>query len=51
MSWTLVWIGGALVLGFHLGVMLMGLLCISRDGATDGEQRSRLRVERRTRPC
>jgi hypothetical protein len=35
MSWTWVWIGGALVLGFHLGVALMGLLVMSRDSRSD----------------
>ncbi len=30
MSWTWMWIGGALVLGFHLGMTLMSLLGISR---------------------
>jgi len=36
MSWTWVWIGGALVLGFHLGVTLMSLLVMSRDGGSEG---------------
>ncbi len=35
MSWTWVWIGGALVPGFHLGVTLMGLLVMSRDSQSD----------------
>ncbi len=35
MSWTWVWIGGALVLGFHLGVTLMSLLVMSRDSQSD----------------
>jgi hypothetical protein len=51
MSWIWVGMGGALVLGVCLGVMLMSLLCISRDGGTDGEQPSRLRAEGRTMPC
>jgi hypothetical protein len=51
MSWIWVGMGGALVLGVCLGVMLMSLLCISRDSATGGEQPSRLRAERRARPC
>jgi hypothetical protein len=36
MSWTWVWIGGALVLGFHLGVTLMSLLVMSRDSGSGG---------------
>jgi hypothetical protein len=32
MSWTWVGTGGALLLGFYLGVTLMGLLNISRGG-------------------
>lgn len=35
MSWTWVWIGGALVLGCFLGVTLMSLLVISRDSQSD----------------
>ncbi len=35
MSWTWVWIGGALVLGFHLGVTLMSLLVMSRDSQSE----------------
>ncbi len=31
MSWTWMWIGGSLVVGFHLGVTLMSLLVMSRD--------------------
>ena len=51
MSWMWVGMGGALVLGVFLGVTLMSLLCISRDCVTDGERRSRLRPDRRARPC
>jgi hypothetical protein len=51
MSWIWVGMGGALVLGVCLGVTLMSLLCIARDCATDSEQPSRLRAERRTMPC
>jgi len=35
MSWTWVWIGGPLVLGFHLGATLMSLLVMSRDSQSD----------------
>ena len=51
MSWIWVGMGGALVLGVCLGVMLMSLLCISRDCVTDGEWRPRLRPDWRARPC
>jgi hypothetical protein len=36
MSWIWPGIGGALLLGFCLGVTLMGVLYISRERATDG---------------
>jgi hypothetical protein len=51
MSCIWVGMGGALMLGVYLGVMLMSVLCISRDGATDGEPRPRVGAERRARPC
>ncbi len=31
MAWTAVWIGGALIVGFYLGMALMSLLFIARD--------------------
>lgn len=51
MSWFWVGMGGALVLGVCLGVTLMSLLYIARDCATNSEQPSRPRTERRTMPC
>ena len=38
MSWTWVWIGGALVLGFFLGATLMSLLVMSRDSESEDGQ-------------
>ena len=40
MSWTWVWIGGALVLGFFLGATLMSLLVMSRDTESEDGQAS-----------
>jgi hypothetical protein len=51
MAWIWVWIGGALVLGFSLGVTLMSLLGISQDGALEGRRRPRRRPNWRARPC
>jgi hypothetical protein len=36
MPWAWVWIGGALVLGFSLGVTLMSLLVMARDSGSKG---------------
>ena len=41
MSWTWVWIGGALVLGFFLGATLMSLLVMSRDSESEDGQAPR----------
>ena len=38
MSWTWVWIGGALALGFFLGATLMSLLVMSRDSESEDGQ-------------
>ena len=38
MSWTWVWIGGALALGFFLGATLMSLLVMSRDTESEDGQ-------------
>jgi hypothetical protein len=51
MPWIWVGMGGALVLGVCLGVMLMSLLCVSRDCAREGVPRPRLRPDRSARPC
>ena len=48
MSWTWVWIGGPLVLGFHLGATLMSLLVMSRDSQSDDDW---LRPGQRARAC
>jgi len=46
MSWTGVWIGVALLLGFYLGGAV-----VSRDSGSEGGRRYRLRADRRSRPC
>ncbi|HWT79800.1 MAG TPA: hypothetical protein VN648_13525 [Candidatus Methylomirabilis sp.] len=38
MSWTWIWIGGALALGFFLGATLMSLLVMSRDTESEDGQ-------------
>jgi hypothetical protein len=49
MSWTWVWLGGALVLGFHLGVARMSLLSVAQQPSPErerGEMPCRARLPR-----